>query len=153
MAGWTNKGKYRALAVWLQAEAIPGSAFAVALATNGTPPTADSNVLTDCTQIATGNGYSDGGINVARDATDWDVLTEDDTNDRALAQIIDLTWTAAGGPIPSSGAGARWALLTDQNATVNSREIIGYWDLASDRSLVSGQALTLQNCELRLNEV
>ena len=56
-------------------------------------------------KIAAGNGYTANGISVARNTTDWDVLTQDDTNDRALVQLKNIVWTASGGPIPSSGGG------------------------------------------------
>ena len=152
MAGWTNRGKFRAIEEYLTGAAIPGSAFALFLATSATAPTADHNLKTDLTEIATGNGYSAGGLNVNRDTTDWDVRTEDDTADRAFFQIKDLVWTAAGGAIPGSGNGARYAGLTDRHATPASREMLAFFDLVSDRSVSSGQTLTLQNCELRANE-
>jgi hypothetical protein len=126
--------------------------FYVALVTSAAAPTADTNTLGDLTQIAAGNGYTSGGIAVARNSTDFDTLTEDDTNDRGDLQIKDLTWTASGGSIPGSGNGARYAVLTDDNATVNSREVYAYWDLTSDRSVSTGQTLTLQNLEIRLSE-
>lgn len=152
MAGVTNRGKFRLFDVWMRASAIPGGAFAIFLATNAPPPTADTNLKTDLTEIATGNGYAAGGINVARNSTDWDTLTEDDTLDIAFTQLKDITWTASGGPIPASGAGARWAILTDQHATLASREVLVFWDLAADRSVSVGQSLTLQNCEVRATE-
>lgn len=152
MAGVTNRGKFRLFDVWMRASAIPGGAFAIFLATNATAPTADTNLKSDLTEIAVGNGYTAGGINVARNATDWDTLTEDDTLDIAFTQLKDITWTASGGPIPASGAGARWAILTDQNATLASREVLVFWDLQADRSVSVGQSLTLQNCEVRATE-
>src|SRR3972149_6707445 len=109
MAGWTNRGKFRALEEYLTAASIPGSAFALFLATSATAPGADHNLKTDLTEIATTNGYSAGGLNVNRDTTDWDVRTEDDSADRAFFQIKDLVWTASGGPLPASGNGARYA--------------------------------------------
>jgi len=115
-------------------------------------PTADINTKSELTEIATGNGYTAGGISLNRDATDFDVLTEDDTNDRALIQIKDLVWTASGGNLPASGNGARYAILTDDNVTLGSREVWTYFDLVSDRTVSTGQTLTLTNCELRLNE-
>lgn len=154
MPGWTNRGKFNMLSVTLRNTSISGGAFAVFLALAADPPTADDNIKTDVSEIATSpaNGYTAGGINVPRSAAGWDVFTEDDTTDRAFHQIVDLVWTAAGGPIPSSGAGARYACLTDQNATVGSREIWAFWDLASDRTISDTQSLTLQNCELRIND-
>jgi len=108
--------------------------------------------MSDLTQIAVANGYSDGGYSLTPGATDFDTLTEDDTNDRGLVQVKNVVWTASGGSIPGSGDGARYAVLTDDNVTVASREVYMYWDLTSDRSVSDGQALTLQDLELRINE-
>jgi len=152
MAGWTNRGKYNTLAEKYRA-ATPPTNYYVALVTSAVAPGADHNTLSELTEIAANNGYTSGGYSLARNATDFDVLTEDDVNDRALVQIKDVVWTASGGPIPASGSGARYAVLTDDNVTVGSREIDAYWDLASDRSVSDGQTLTLQNLEIRINEV
>lgn len=151
MAGWTNKGKYRALGWVFRGDTIPTN-FYVALVTSATAPGADTNLMSDLTQIAAGNGYTSGGYQLTPGATDFDANTEDDANDRGLVQIKDIVWTASGGPIPASGSGARYAVLTDDNATVANREVLGYWDLTSDRTVSDGQTLTLQNCELRINE-
>ena len=151
MAGWTNKGKFRMLDWVFRATAAPTN-FYVALVTSAVAPVADTNTKSELTEIANGQGYTTGGISLTKNATDFDVLTEDDTNDRGLIQIKDLVWTASGGPIPASGGGARYAVFTDDNVTQGSREIIGYWDLVSDRTVSDGQTLTLQDCELRLNE-
>lgn len=70
----------------------------------------------------------------------------------ALVQIKDVSWTASGGSIPSSGSGARYAVLTDDNATVGNREVLAYWDLTSDRTVSDGQTLTLQDLEIDANE-
>jgi len=150
MAGFTNKGKYRLLGL-MRGETLETN-FYIALVTSATAPTADINTMSELTQINTGNGYTDGGYQITPGATDMDTWTEDDTGDKALLQFKDITWTASGGPIPSSGSGARYAVLTDDNATVANREIWAYWDLAADRSVSVGQNLTLQNCELDLTE-
>ena len=151
MAGWTNKGKYELLGYAFRGSTIPTN-FYVALWTSASAPTADSNTMADGTQINTGNGYSDGGYQLTPGATDFDTWTEDDGNDRGLVQIKDVTWTASGGSIPDTGGGARYAVLTDDNATVANRKILAYWDLTSDRSVSDGQDLTLQDLELRANE-
>jgi hypothetical protein len=124
----------------------------VALVTSATAPTQDINTLGELTEIAANNGYTSGGFQLAKNSTDWDVWTEDDTNDRGLIQIKDITWSASGGSIPDTGNGARYTVLTDDNGTVGSREVYAYWDLSSDRSVSDGQDLTLQDCELRINE-
>ena len=151
MAGWTNKGKASVLEGIYRNAGVPAN-FNVALATSAVAPVADTNTFGELTEIAAGNGYTTGGINILKNATDFDVLTEDDTNDRGLIQIKDLVWTASGGPIPASGSGARYAALCDDNATIASREVWAFWDLVSDRTVSSGQTLTLQDCEKRINE-
>lgn len=149
--GWTNKGKYQMLNTRFRAASAPTN-FYVALVTSAAAPSATTNTLGQLTQIATGNGYTDGGFSLTPGATDFDVINEDDTNNSGSVQIKDVTWTAAAGPIPSSGNGARYAVLTDDNGTVASREVWAYWDLSSDRTVSDGQDLTLQDLELRLTE-
>lgn len=151
MSGWTNKMKFRTLGWVFRGATLPTN-FYVFLATSAQTPDPDTNVKSDLTEIAAGNGYTAGGISLNRNSTDFDVLTEDDTNDRGLVQIKDLVWTAAGGNLPGSGNGARWAILTDDNATPANREVLDFWDLGSDRVISDTQTLTLQNCELRLTE-
>lgn len=151
MAGWTNRGKFRAFKTWFQGLTVP-TVFYLALFTSATAPTADTNSKSELTEIAAGNGYTAGGISVARDATDFDVITEDDGNDRVLVQLKDMVWTASAGPIPASGSGARYAGLTDDNATPASRDVLNYFDLVSDRVISDGQTLTLVNVEFRGNE-
>lgn len=151
MAGWTNKGKFRCLDSFFRAQNTPTN-FYIALATSAAAPTADINTLSELTEIAAGNGYTQGGYQLNRDTTDFDSHTENDANDRSDLQIKDVVWTAAGGSIPGSGSGARYAVLTDDNVTVGSRHVLAWWDLSSDRTVSNGQTLTLQNCELRLTE-
>jgi len=151
MAGWTNVGKMSILEAYFRNAGAPTN-FYVALVTSAVVPTQDTNTLGQLTEIAAGNGYTTGGYSLTKNATDFDVLTEDDTNDRGLIQVKDVVWAASGGSIPASGNGARYAVLTDDNVTVGSREVYAYWDLTSDRTVSSGQTLTLQDCELRINE-
>lgn len=148
---FTNRGKMLVLD-WAFRGATRPANFYVALVTSATAPTVDINTLSELTQIATGNGYTDGGIQLTPGNTDFDSLAENDANDRAELQLKDLVWTAAGGNLPASGNGARYAVLTDDNATVGSRQVIAYWDLTADRTVSDTQNLTLQNSELRLTE-
>jgi len=151
MAGWTNKGKAEALALMFRT-ATRATNYYIVLYTSATAPTADTNLNSDHTMIAAGNGYTAGGYQLTPGDTDFDTLTEDDTNDRGLVQIKDVTWSASGGSIPDTGDGARYAALTDDNGTVADREVYQYWDLTSDRSVSDGQDLTLQDLEIRINE-
>ena len=148
-SGITNRGKYKLLDWVFRGTALPTN-FYVALCTSAATPTADTNTLSELTEIAAGNGYTAGGISLTKNSTDFDTLTEDDSGDLGKVQVKDLTWTASGGSLPASGNGARWAVLTDDNATQGSRLVLAWWDLVSDRSVSVGQPLTLQDCELRL---
>ncbi len=150
MAGWTNKGKYANLGLWARAIAPVTSVFKLMLVKS--TPNPDTNVMTDLTEIAAGNGYVAGGQSVNRNATDFDVYTEDDTNDWALVQLKDFAWTASGGPIPSDSVGATYAVIGDDNATVGSRLVYHYGSLGGARVVSDTQTLTLQNFELRLAE-
>jgi hypothetical protein len=150
-SGMTNKGKTRILNGWFRAQSIPTNIY-IALVTSATTPTADTNLMSDLTEIAAGNGYTSGGYSLSRNTTDFDTLTEEDTGDYGMVQVKDVSWTASGGSLPASGSGARYAVMTDDNATVANREVIAYFDLSSDRSVSSGQTLTLQNLEIRIAE-
>lgn len=145
----TNRLRNNMLDWVFRATALPTN-FYIALSETTSTPTVDFNTKAEVTEVANGNGYTTGGISLTKNSTDFDVLTEDDTNDRGLIQLKDIVWTASGGDIPASGNGPRWALLTDDNATQNSREIYVAWDLVSERTVTDTQTLTLQNCEIRL---
>lgn len=151
MVGWTNRGKFQALKRLHDGTSLPTNYF-IALVTSAVSPGPDTNTLGDLTQIATGNGYSDGGFSLSLNSTDFDVSAENDASDFGSIQIKDVVFTASGGPIPSSGSGARFAVLTDDNVTVGSREVYYYWDLTSDRTVSDSQTLTLQDLEIRITE-
>jgi hypothetical protein len=144
MAGFTDRGAYKIMEAYFQGANVP-TAFKVALVTAATAPSAATNVLSDLTEIAAGNGYTAGGMTVARSSSGFDVLTEQDSpNYKAFVQAADITWTASGGPIPASGNGARYAVLLDSASPAN---IIGYWDLGSARQVSDTQDLKLIDCQ------
>ena len=149
---WTNRGKFLLLDWVFGGEPLPDN-FYVALVTADNVPTVDTNTLSELTEIADGNGYTEGGYELTPGDTDFDVFTEDDTNDRALVQLKDLVWTATGGTIPDSGNGARYAVLTDSTGesgeTIGDRQIIAIWDMVTAREATVGFAITLADCELR----
>jgi hypothetical protein len=151
MAGMTNRGKYWALDWVFRGATLPTNMY-IALCTSAATPDADTNTFVELTQIATGNGYTDGGYSLTLNGTDFDDLQQDDANDRADMQLKDITWSASSGSIPDSGDGARWAVLTDDNGTQDNRIVIGFWNLTTDRSVSDGQDLTLVDLELRLQE-
>jgi hypothetical protein len=151
VTGFTNRGKLRILQAVFNAAALPTN-FYVALVDATTAPTADTNTKSELTEIPNGNGYVTGGISLTKNTTDFPTATESDASDLASILVKDLAWTASGGNLPASGTGARYAVLTDDNATQGSREVWAFWDLVSNRIVSVGQILTLDNPELRLTE-
>ena len=152
MAGMTNRGKKLMFDYFFRRQGTLPTNFYAALVTSAVAPNPDTNLLSDLTQIAAGNGYTSGGYSLTPGTTDFDVMTEDDTNDKAVMQVKDIIWTATGGSIPASGNGARYVVLTDDNATVANRQVYAYWGLTSDRSVAVGVQLKLLDSELDLTE-
>jgi hypothetical protein len=152
MSGLTNRGKARILNGWYRNANIPAT-FYLALVTDAVEPTADTNIFSELTEIPSLNGYTTGGIAVARNVTDFDTgATEVDASDYAYIQNKDITWTASGGNLPASGSGARWAVLLDDNVTIANRDVLEFFDLVTNRIVADGQPLTLVNCERRATE-
>ena len=149
--GITNRGKKLILEWAFKRVAHPANLY-VALCTSTTTPSPDTNTLGELTQIASGNGYSSGGVQLTPNSADFDASGEDDANDYSFIQIKDVSWTASGGSLPASGNGARYAVLTDDNATVGTRQVVAFWDLTSDRQVSVGQTITLQDLEQRITE-
>jgi len=145
MAGFTNRGKYKVIGWALRQETMETNLY-IAITTDA--PDADTNVLSDLTEIAGGNGYTTGGFQLTPNSTDFDTWTEDDTNDRGLVKIKDVSWTASGGAI----ATGRYVVMLDDNATVADREVYAYWDMGTDVATPNGVTLILQDLELRINE-
>lgn len=147
---FTNRGLLRVLDCALRG-AAPANLH-VALVTATTAPSPTTNTLGDLQEIAAGNGYTAGGVTIARDAVDWDVLTEDDGAGRAFAQMKNVVLTASGGPIPASGGAARSVVLLGPHATPASREVWAYWTEGAGFTIPSGQSLTIIDYELALEQ-
>ena len=143
MAGFTNKGKAKLLRNFFHSESPPTNLY-VYLVTSATAPTADLNTLSQLTEI-TETGKE---VSLALNTTDFDTSvgdSEDDSNDKGVMKIKDCSFAGA-------VTNARYAVLTDDNGTEGSREVYCYWDLGSNRSVSSGQTLTLADLEINLLE-
>lgn len=148
MGGVTNRGRKMFLKWALQQVSLPANFF-MALVTDTFVPDVDTNLMSDLEEIAAGNGYTAGGYSLNPDATDFNSLNEDDTNDRADVTVKDVDWTAAGGSIPASGGDARYAVLTDDDATVANRNVLAWFDLGSGQSRADGLSLILTGAKVR----
>jgi hypothetical protein len=143
MNGLTLRGVRRMLAIAFQGETPPVN-FYLALVQASPAPTALTTVMSGLTQVANGNGYVTGGIQLDRDAVDFDVLTEDTTGLSVYIQIRDVSWTASGGSIAS----ASYAVLTNDHATIGSREVWAYWAFGAPRTITVGRTLPLADLEI-----
>lgn len=70
----------------------------------------------------TGTGYTTGGATLANQA-----VTQDNTNDRAVFDADDVTWSA-------STITARYAILYKSTGTPSTSPLICYFDFGSDKS-------------------
>lgn len=83
-------------------------------------------------QLATGNGYTQDNKTLANQ-----VLTEDDTNDRAVMTADDVTFTASGGTIGPTGA----AILYDD--TTSDDTVIGCIDFGVNHEIGDTDSLVI----------
>lgn len=90
-------------------------------------------------ELAGGNGYVTGGTVLS-----GVVVTEDDTNDRAIATWNDIVWLASGGNIgPSAGT------IIYNNTTVDNT-VIGFIQPGSEQTATDGNTMTIQ-CSVELS--
>ena len=143
MNGMTLRGVRRMLAIAFQGETPPVD-FYVALVKASPAPSALTTVMSGLTEVSNGNGYTSGGIALNRDAVDFDVLTEDTTGLSVYIQIKDVAWTASGGSI----ADAAYAVLTNDHATIGSREVWAFWAFGAARTVTVGRTLPLTDLEM-----
>ena len=131
--------------VYWQGETPPTN-FYLALIKATPAPTRATVTLSQVAEIEDGNGYTEGGYQLNRDSTDFDTLTEETGDPYTVTQMLkDIIWNASGGPIPSSSTGARYAVLTNDNATIANREVLFVFDLVGERTVSVGQAITLRD--------
>jgi len=154
--GVTDVGKLW-ITAWAFADTTAFDTLFVMLCDDAVTPDADVETFATLTPIAAGNGYtSTGGIGATEGflipGNEADFIAITHGAGYARIKIRDIVWTASGGTIPSDypTTVARWAVLTDNNATIDSRVVIAWWDLSSGRSVSDGNSLTLEDLEIRL---
>lgn len=97
--------------------------------------------LTDVSgsELSNGNGYTTGGITLT-----GVTVTEDDTNDRAIATWNDAVWTASGGSIgPTAGC-----IIYDDTTTDDT--VIGFIEPSSEQTATDGNTMTVE-CDVELS--
>lgn len=143
-----NRGKRNILKRATGRGSLP-TKFKLALVKSTYTPNADHATWADVSanEIATGNGYSAGGIDIEASATGFTADAQDDTGDTGDVTMKDGVYTASGGTIPSAGSGGRYAVLMDYNPTQANGELIAVYDLSADKS--SDVSITLSGFKLR----
>ena len=139
--GFTNRGKLRVLQMALQDRVSTG--YFVALVTDTVAPNADTNLFSELEEIAAGNGYSSGGQAVARSLVGFPVENEDDAIDKSSVTMRDVFFAASGGDLPSSGDGISFVILTDNNPTISSREVLAFAEFDSPKTLSDTEILSI----------
>lgn len=138
----TNDGKKMILDHALRGTAIPGSGWKIHLAVAAYSPTEDTATLGSSNLVGASGGYT-----LESSSTGWpdSDLAADDTADSASAKAKDIVCAGA-------ITDARYALLTDANGTTANRVVYAFWDLGGNKSVSSGQNLTLQDLELKFTD-
>ena len=141
----TSRG-LRVITDWVDGASTPSN-LALILTTD--IPVWSTKLESALTEVANGNGYTTGGQTVSLNTTDWPVETESDTAglEYLERQMKAFSWTASGGNIPASGDGPKAIVLIDDVATAN---VIGWLDLVTARTIISGTSLTASNFTLRI---
>lgn len=99
----------------------------VMLVTSAYTPNIDTHQYrSDVTNEVVGSGYTSGGQALAGKA-----VTQDNTNDRAVFDANDVTWT-------SSTITARGAILYKDTGNSATDQLIAYFDFGSDESSSNG---------------
>jgi hypothetical protein len=104
-----------------------GNVFKVVL--TNTAPVATNTILSNITQVASGNGYTTGGI----------TTTQTLTNTTGTEKLVctNVVWTASGGTMGPF----RYAVL--YNSTAASGNLIAWWDYGSSVTLNPTETFTV----------
>jgi len=138
-SGVTDRGRAKLFEYAFDGTSAPAN-FYYALCTDATTPTVATNIFSDLTEVATGNGYAAYGNTVASDTAF--TVTEVDGTPGAKVVVSSQVFTASGGDLPSSGS-ARWAVLLDTNSA--SANVLAWFDLNSNTSVSDTQSLTINS--------
>lgn len=149
MTGVTNRGKRRLLEWPLNATTLPTNFFAALFTANFTP-IATTSIRSALQEVVAGNGYTAGGIALAKNVTDFPGITQDDTNNLSKILVRNLTWTAIGGDLPANDVGARWMGLCSGAAGVD--DVIAFWDLGASRVVTNTQQLQVNSAEIDITD-
>lgn len=96
-----------------------------------TAPVATNAILSDITEIGTGNGYSAGGATATLTSS-----TQTSGTYKLVLQSVTTTASGAVGPF-------RYAVLYNSTQTTPLKPLILYWDYGSSVTLANGDTFTV----------
>lgn len=146
---WTTRG-IELLFDWAFRAATRPAHYYLALVTSATTPTGATKTLGDLTEVANGHGYVSGGFQLDPNSTDFNALVADDTNHWTYVGIKNISWTASGGDIPISGSPPAHIVLTTDAGAISAHPVIWYQTLGGDRTIVSGNTLSVTGIQGRI---
>lgn len=116
------------------------------LASSATP-TADTNIISELTEPS-GNGYA--RVDVPVSATGWTAITEDDTNDKAVATLQDCSFSATPGAIGP----VRYLVVIDVTTAAPggsaNAQVLEVFTFAADVTINAGTTVIFQNGKLEI---
>lgn len=139
---WTDYGINRMLDITFRGATAP-TGCTVRLLSSLPTNEVDVEAFSALSEVATGNGYTQGGETVALSSSGFDVLSDDASNNRQFLQLADVEWTASGGSISAVGA----ALVM---ADPLGAYVWAIFDFGGTVTAAADGTLTMQNCELRV---
>lgn len=138
---FTDKGMRHMLGLVFNDEAEP-TTYKLYLVNSTATPTESLNTVSEIsTQLA--SNVQTNPLSLNRNSTDFPSLTEG--SGEATVGIVSSAFTASGGDMTGD-----WVMLTDDNATTNSRIIVACLDLGGDKTVSTGQTLTIQSTVLKI---
>jgi hypothetical protein len=96
-----------------------------------TAPTSSNAILSDLTEIGTGNGYSAGGTT--------STMTTSTSSGTAKATLGQVVFTASGGTIGP----LRYTVAYNTTPTSPLKPLVGYYDYGSSITLNDGETFTV----------
>lgn len=114
-----------------------------------TPESAVGETLGACQEIPSGNGYTAGGVAVARSTSGFVSLST--TWEKSVIEIAQKIYDTAGGQIPCYGTAYKIA-LTGDGSPVSSREVYAVFDFDEPVVAPNGKLILVENASMQINE-
>lgn len=134
----TNKGVERLLRSFFRSEGNPNFLY-LALVQPATPPTEDTQVFSELTEVVSNNnGYVSGGMQLEALPSFFDTVMVDDINDQTTVTLRETRFVAEPNALENIG----YVVLLGDGAVAN-RDVLAFWPLSQPITVPAGQTLSL----------